>query len=91
MFDLEHGLFGHKDGSVETARYRFDARLLRNMLLNGELRMWEAESGASISRLDPLISVNCFLDLDASNATIAEAGAASDRRIVVSKKTRRSS
>ncbi|MEG8014523.1 hypothetical protein [Sphingomonas sp. 22R3R2A-7] len=63
----------------------------RNMLLNGELRMWEAESGASISRLDPLISVNCFLDLDASNATIAEAGAELDRRIVVFEKARRSS
>ena len=63
----------------------------RNMLFNGELRKWEAESGASISRLDPLISVNCFLDLDASNATIAEAGAELDRRIVVFEKARRSS
>jgi hypothetical protein len=92
MFDLEHGLFGHDDGSVETARYRVDARrFFRDMLLNGELRMLEAESGALISRLDPLIPVNCVLDLEASNATIAEAEAELDRRMAASAAARRSS
>ena len=55
-------------------------RFYRDYMLNGELQMWNAETGALLSRLDAYLPVNMMLNLEDCNAGIAAAGAEVERR-----------
>jgi hypothetical protein len=73
-FNHLEGLFGHDDGSVAAAKsLREIQRFIRDYLLNGELQIWNAETGALLSRRDAFIPINCFVDIDVCNANIAGA------------------
>jgi hypothetical protein len=74
-------LFGHDNGSVAAAEHSKEMRrFVRDYFLNGELQMWNSETGALLSRKDAFLPVNCFVDLDGCNADIAAAQAEIDRR-----------
>lgn len=47
-------------------------RFFRDYFLNGKLQMWNADTGALVSRCDAFIPMNCFVDVDVCNAAIAE-------------------
>lgn len=80
-FDVSNGLFGGEDGSVLAAEYRRETRrFIRDYMLNGELQIWNAETGALLSRCDAFIPVNCMVDLDGCNANIAAAQAEVEAR-----------
>jgi len=71
VFEVDNCLFGGDDGSVLAAEYmRETRRFIRDYLLNGELQIWNAETGALLSRLDAFIPFNCMIDLDSCNAGI---------------------
>jgi hypothetical protein len=73
-FDISNGLFGHDDGSVAAAEYRCETqRFIRDYLMNGELQVWNAETGVLLSRCDAFMPVNCMVNLDGCNANIAAA------------------
>ncbi|ARJ64200.1 hypothetical protein WV31_00010 [Magnetospirillum sp. ME-1] len=73
-FDLFNSVYGHDDGSVAAAEHRRETqRFFRDFMLNGELQMWNADTGALLSRLDAYIPQNMMIDLDACNAIIAAA------------------
>jgi hypothetical protein len=85
VFDLNQGLFGHDDGSVTAAEHRKEIqRFIRDYVLNGELQILNAETGALLSRKDAFSPVNCYPDLDICNAEIATAQAEIHRRRAVS-------
>ncbi len=87
-FEITDGIFGGDDGSVLAAEHRHDAdRFIRDYLLNGELQMWDAETGALLSRLDAFLPRNCFVELDACNARIDAALNEVNRRKEASEKT----
>lgn len=68
-FDLERSIVAYDDGSVSAARNGRELhRFSRDYFGNGSLQMWNAETGTLISRCDPFMPVNCYLDIDASNA-----------------------
>lgn len=70
-FNIEDGVYGRDDGSVRAAEFRRDIeRFKRDYFLNGIVRMWNADDGSLLSRLDAFLPTNCFLDLDAANAAI---------------------
>lgn len=70
-FDLQQSIATRDDGSVGAARNGKELdRFFRDYIGNGELQMWNAESGELISRRDAFIPVNCFLNIDAANAAI---------------------
>ena len=71
VFEVDNCLFGGDDGSVLAAEYmRETRRFIRDYLLNGELQIWNAETGALLSCLDAFIPFNCMIDLDSCNAGI---------------------
>ena len=73
-FDVDNGLYGHDDGSVTASEYKRESRrFIRDYLLNGELQVWNAETGELLSRLDPFMPLNMMIDLKGCNASIAEA------------------
>ena len=81
IFDVTSGLLGGDDGSVLAAEYRRETqRFIRDYLLNGELQIWNAESGMLLSRLDAFIPLNYMVDLDSCNASIAAAQAEVEAR-----------
>lgn len=70
-FDLRRSIIARDDGSVGAARNGEELdRFFRDYIGNGELHIWDAETGALISRCDAFMPVNCFLDIDAANAAI---------------------
>ena len=72
-FDFQKGIVARDDGSVAAAQNGKELdRFFRDYFLNGELQMWDAGSGALISRRDAFIPLNCFVDLDVCNAAIAK-------------------
>jgi hypothetical protein len=80
-FDIFNGIYGKDDGSILAAEYKREtARFFRDYLLNGELQMWNADSGTLLSRLDAYIPENIRVDLDACNASIAAAQEEVQRR-----------
>lgn len=73
-FDISDGIYGHDDGSVTAAEYeRETRRFFRDYMLNGELQMWNADTGKLLSRLDAYLPSNMIVDLDGCNASIAAA------------------
>lgn len=81
-FDLFNGLYIHEDGSVAAAEHRREIqRFFRDYMLNGELQMWNADTGALLSRLDAYLPLNMMVDLDACNANIAAAEEEVERRL----------
>ena len=80
-FDFFNGIFGQDDGSVTAAVYKREIqRFFRDYLLNGELQMWDADSGALLSRLGAYIPLNNMVDLDGCNANIAAAQGVVEQR-----------
>jgi hypothetical protein len=72
-FDINSDLGGRDDGSAEGAESMSEVgRFVRDYWGNGKLRIVNADTGALISRKDAFIPVNCWLDVDAANAGIAE-------------------
>jgi len=70
-FDLNESLHVYDDGSSAAAKNsREIQRFHRDYLQNGELQMWDADSGSLMSRCDPFIPQNFRLDLKAANAAI---------------------
>jgi hypothetical protein len=70
-FDIQHGIVVRDDGSVAAAHNAKDmARFFRDYFGNGELQMWDAETGILMSRCDAFMPVNCYLDFDAATAAI---------------------
>jgi hypothetical protein len=73
-FDIFNGVYGSDDGSITAAEHKIETeRFFRDYLLNGELQMWNADSGELLSRLDSYRPVNMMVDLEACNAKIASA------------------
>jgi hypothetical protein len=71
IFDVENGLFARDDGSVAAARDHQDIdRFFRDYFLNGELQMWDSETGDLLSRCDPFIPVNIIVNVEGFNAGI---------------------
>lgn len=84
-FDLAKGILHADDGSAAAAEHLVGLhRFSRDLLLNGELQIWDADDGTLLSRLDAFIPTNCHVDLDACDALVAEAQAEADRRRVTS-------
>jgi len=80
-FDVFNGVYGRDDGSVVAAEYKQETqRFFRDYMLNGELQMWNADSGELLSRLDAYIPVNVMVDLEACNANITAAQDEVERR-----------
>lgn len=80
-FDLFNGVYGRDDGSVAAAEYKQETtRFFRDYMLNGELQMWNADSGTLLSRLDAYIPLNFMVDLEGCNANIASARDEVERR-----------
>lgn len=80
-FAIDDGIYGHDDGSVAAAEYQAEfQRFLRDYFLNGELQIFNAETGAFLSRKDAFLPTNCYVDLDNSNAIIADAMSEVERR-----------
>ncbi|WP_296746323.1 methylamine utilization protein MauJ [Mesorhizobium sp.] len=80
-FDIFDGIYGRDDGSVAAAEYKQETqRFFRDYMLNGELQMWNADSGALLSRLDAYVPLNMMVDLEACNANIAAAREEVERR-----------
>jgi len=80
-FEIFDGIYGSDNGSLASAEYKQESlRFYRDYMLNGELQMWNAETGALLSRLDAYLPVNMMLNLEDCNAGIAAAGAEVERR-----------
>jgi hypothetical protein len=74
-FDCDKSIVARDDGSAAAARnLQALERFFRDYFGNGELQMWNADTGALVSRCDAYMPVNCFLDIDAANAAIDERG-----------------
>lgn len=59
IFEPFEHLAGRDDGSPLAIRDRIDAlNLQRALVLNGQLEVWHAESGALLGRTDPYVPVN---------------------------------
>lgn len=72
-FDAQRSIVARDDGSVAAAQNGKELdRFFRDYFGNGELQMWDADTGNLISRCDAFIPVNCYLDIDAANAAIAK-------------------
>jgi hypothetical protein len=71
-FDITDGVFGPEDdGTAIYAENRAEmARFFNDYALNGQLQMFDADTGILMSRKDEFVPVNCFLDIDAANANI---------------------
>jgi hypothetical protein len=70
-FSLQESIVPRDDGSVGAAKNGKELeRFLRDYIANGELQIWDAESGKLISRCDAFIPRNFFLNIDAANAAI---------------------
>jgi len=70
-FNINHSIVARDDKSVEAAKNRKEIeRFFRDYFGNGELQLWDADTGKLISRCDAFIPVNCYLDIDAANAAI---------------------
>ncbi len=81
LFDWLSDLSRRDDSSVAAAQHSVDVhRFTRDYLLNGELLMWDADTGALLSRRDPFIPVNYSVNLDACNSNIQEANAEVEQR-----------
>lgn len=71
QFDVQKSVVARDDGSVAAARNAQELqRFLRDYFLNGELQIWNAETGELISRCDAFIPVNVIVDVEAWNAQI---------------------
>lgn len=71
VFEVENGLFARDDGSVAAARAHQDIeRFIRDYFLNGELQVWDSETGDLPSRCDPFIPVNVIVNIEGFNAGI---------------------
>ena len=82
QFDITRDLRFHDDGSVTAAQYNRELhRFVRDYYLNGVLHIWDADTGKLLSRKNPFVPLNSFVDLDACNAKIAEAEVEVVRRI----------
>lgn len=71
-FDISDGVFGPPDdGTAIYAETRAElARFFRDYVGNGQIQMFNADTGALLSRKEAFMRVNCFLDVDAANANI---------------------
>jgi len=58
-FDLKNGVRLDDDGSPKAVQYALDDnRFFHDMIRNGELEIWDCESGKLLGRTDPLLPVN---------------------------------
>jgi hypothetical protein len=81
QFDITKDLGFRDDGSVTAAKYMCELhRFVRDYYLNGVLHIWDADTGRLLSRRDPFVPLNSFVNIDACNAKIAEAEAEVVRR-----------
>lgn len=72
LFDVQHSLRARDDGSATAARNAKElARFNRDYLGNGELQIWNADTGALLSKCDAFIPVNCFVDFNAADTEIS--------------------
>ena len=71
-FDISDGIFGPEDdGTAIYAENRAElAQFFRDYVGNGQLQIFNADTGAFLSRKDAFVPVNCFLDVDGANANI---------------------
>lgn len=70
-FDVQNSIVARDDGTVNAAMNGKELqRFYRDYFGNGELQIWETKTGSLISRCDAFIPVNCYLDIDAANASI---------------------
>lgn len=80
-FDLFNGIYQYDDGSVTASEYKLETlRFFRDYMLNGELQMWNAETGELLSRLSAYLPMNMSVDLDSCNKSIAVAKAELQKR-----------
>ena len=70
-FDAQQSIASRDDGSADAARNGKEIdRFLCDYFGNGELQMWDHDSGQLISRCDAFVPVNCYINMDAANAAI---------------------
>lgn len=75
-FDPHHGVGMDDDGSSEVLRHSLDhIAMLRGLLANGQLEVWDADTDRLLGRTDPYIPVN--IDLRATDEHLE----AEERRI----------
>lgn len=85
-FSVDNGIYGFDDGSVAAAEYRREFhRFLRDYFLNGELLVLNSDTSEVLSRKDPFLPLNWYVELDGCNADIAMAQAEVDRRREIEK------
>lgn len=71
-FDLAGSLTAFDDGTAAAARNGKErCRFLWDYFGNGELQIWNGDTGELISRMDAFIPLNMFGNLDAHNAEMA--------------------
>lgn len=80
-FEWNRGIYGRDDGSAAAATYAAElSRFVRDYVGNGELFMWDADSGELLSRVDAFIPTNYWANHEALNEQIARWTAEADRR-----------
>lgn len=71
-FDLDRSFNLYDDGSAAAARNGKErCRFIWDYFSNGEIQIWEAETGELISRVDAFIPVNMMANLDGHVAELA--------------------
>lgn len=71
-FDLDHSFKLYDDGSVAAVKNGKDrCRFIWDYFGNGEIQIWDAESGALISRVDAYLPLNMMANLDGHMAELA--------------------
>lgn len=72
VFDIQRSIATNDDGSAVAARNIKELeRFFRDYFANGELQMWNAETGALLSRCDAFLPHNVVPDFKAADAAIA--------------------
>lgn len=71
-FDLDHSFKLYDDGSVAAAKNGKErCRFIWDYFGNGEIQIWNAESGALISRVDAYLPLNMMANFDGHMAELA--------------------
>lgn len=71
-FDLDHSFKLYDNGSVAAAKNGKErCRFIWDYFGNGEIQLWDADSGALISRVDAYIPLNMMANLDGHMAELA--------------------
>jgi hypothetical protein len=59
QFDAQTGVDVRDDGSAHAAKVALDdLRFFREHIANGELELWDADTGSRLGRTDPLVPIN---------------------------------